>query len=318
MTENTGKDAFSEAFEALLSEEQGEAGGAQPKETTPAQPDPAPTPAAAQADPAPTPETPAQDEPAKDEPAGDGAAPKDEPAKDEPAPTPEGAAPKDGPAAEADDVLVNRLSAALDKVAKAREPAPKEEPAPTPEAQAPPPVQLNAEDNEFLATFGKEWPDVQRAMDLYAKVQLPTVVNHIFAEMSKVIAPMNQTLRYLAERTQLTDLQKDVPDYDTVVDRIEEWVDQQPDYLKPAYQRVIANGTVAEVKDLIERFRKDTGTPLPTQEAPAAPAPKTELPAATRKAVAALAPVGSKRSVIPKSDDPNDFDAAFKEFAASE
>jgi hypothetical protein len=86
--------------------------------------------------------------------------------------------------------------------------------------------------------------------------------------------------------------------------------------LQAAYKHVINSGTVDEVVDLINRWRTETGTPLQPQAQPAPAAKKaTELPAAAKQAVAALAPVSSKRSSVPQTVDEGDFDSAFAAFA---
>lgn len=169
----------------------------------------------------------------------------------------------------------------------------------------------------FVQNYIKEWPDVHRAEALIRRGEAQQLLNFVFNEVAKEIRPMMEQVQVLAQRAQLTDLTTTVPDYDVVRDQVIDWVDTQPAYLQDAYKRVIDNGSVAEVADLIGRYKRETGVPA-TQVAPA-PAPKkpdTELPPATKQAAAALAPVSSKRTVIPQAVDPTDFEAAFASFAS--
>jgi hypothetical protein len=138
----------------------------------------------------------------------------------------------------------------------------------------------------------------------------------VFQELAKEIRPLMETVQLLAHRTQLSDLTARVPDYDTTRDQVIAWVATQPEYLQPAYNAVITNGSVDEVADLIGRYKRETGAPAATAAPAAAPKkPDTELPPATKQAAAALAPVSSKRTVVPQTVDPTDFETAFASFA---
>jgi siderophore synthetase component len=137
-------------------------------------------------------------------------------------------------------------------------------------------------------------------------------VGYVFQEVAKELSPLLGQVRNLSERAQLSDLQGRVENYAQDRDAVVEWAQKQPAYLRAAYNHVIQQGTVDEVADLITRFRQDTGA---QRAAPAAAKPKTDLPAATKQAAAALAPVSSKRSAVIRGTDPNDFESAFEEFA---
>jgi hypothetical protein len=97
-------------------------------------------------------------------------------------------------------------------------------------------------------------------------------------------------------------------------DSVVKWVEQQPAYLKHAYNSVIQSGTAEEVTDLIHRYEQANGKPAAAPAAVVTPKPATELPAATKQAVAALAPVGSKRSTVVQGL-PQTFEDAFDTFA---
>ena len=244
--------------------------------------DPAPAdPAPAPADPAPAPADPAPAEPAEPAPAEPA-----EPAPADPAP--------------ADEDLIRRLASML----KQSEPAPVD-PAPA----DPEPEVYTPEERAALTEYEKDWPDVAKAEALRRRGEYRELVNHVFREVAKELGPLAQTLRALSERTHLDDLHSAVEDYDDVRDKVVDWADKQPAYLRGAYQHVIQHGTPDEIADLVGRYRQATGTPA----APATPAQKadTELPSTTKQAVAALAPVSSKRSTVVQADDPNDFESAF-------
>lgn len=260
---------------------------------------------------------PAADPPAADPPAADppAAADLDPPAADPPAADPP-AADLDPPAAPAaptaqpasDDVL-RRLADLVNKG-----PATPAVPAPAPAAPvAEAPALYTAEEESFLTSYQKDWPDVAKAEALVRRAEYRDLVGFVFREIAAQLNPLTQTVQVLSERTHFSDLTNTVTDYNDVRDKVVEWVDTQPVYLQVAYKHVIQQGTVEEVADLIGRYKQATGTAL----SPPAPVAKDpELPSATKQAAASLAPVSSKRSVVPQQDDPNDFESAFAQFAS--
>ena len=212
--------------------------------------------------------------------------------------------------------VTDRDADLLAKFAKAIKEEPKQQVQQEPQNQQVQQAPLFNEDEvKFLTDFEKEWPDVARANQVMLRAATQQVTNHIFAEIAKTLGPRLAMLEGLADRAHVTDLHTSVPDYDDVRDKVIDWASKQPAYLRTAYDRVISEGTVDEVADLIGRYRTDTGS-VTRQPAPVVTAKKdTELSTSAKKAAAALAPVGSKRSAVVQQTGPDDFDGAFAEFA---
>lgn len=182
---------------------------------------------------------------------------------------------------------------------------------------SPQPV-INMEDVQFLQTFEKEYPDMAKAMMVVQRASMTQMLTHVIGEFNKALAARDEILQELGTRQQESDLTSAVPDYNDIHAKVVAWVKTQPRYLQPAYEHVIANGTAEEVIDLIGQWRVASGTAAPVATTTAA-APKVdnELSTAAKKAAAALAPVTSKRTVVPASaPDPNDYEGAFERFAA--
>ena len=231
--------------------------------------------------------------------------------------------PKVPPKAElSDDELARRLAALVGKTEPA--PEPRQEPAPQP-----PPNIYTPEDQSFLSEYMKEYPDIAKGEFLRRRAEYAGLVEFVFGEVSKVVGPRLEMLETLLQRTHLGDLKQAVPTYDTTLrEQVVSWVDKQPAYLKPAYQYVINQGTVDDVKDLIARYQADTGQAGAVKESltsgvrggvsnppSAAPPPKVPDPKVA-KAAAALAPIASKATG--RSTDalsPNDYDGAFEAFS---
>jgi len=303
MVDVTGDDNFAAAFERLSS--LGE--GSKPEEVAAIIADPVveggETPPA-------DPPAPAAGEPGEPTSApADGAGEPDAsapPAEGQGDTPPEPAAPvAEQPKGESDDALLARLAALVKTTPEPAAPAPA---APAVEA---PPV-FTEEEQSFLSTYDKDWPDISKGEALKRRAEYRELVGYVFNEFAKEIAPLLETVQTLAQRTHISDLRATVTDYEDVRDKVVEWAGNQPDYLRAAYQQVIQQGSVDEISDLIERYRKDTGTVF----APAAPAaPKAEPTSKAARAAAALAPIPAKRSASPTAVEPDDFESAFAAFA---
>lgn len=255
-------------------------------------------------------EAPAADAPATDAPKEEAPAAETAPAEAAPAEAPKAEAPKP----ETDPVLERLAQLVKEQPAAPAAPATQAPAAPAEQARP-----LYTEDEvAYLQNYQKEWPDVHRAEALIRRGEHTQLLNYVFNELAKEIRPLMETVQVLSQRTFLGDLTQKVEDYDTVRDQVIDWVGTQPAYLQAAYNHVIENGSVDEIADLIGRYKREVGASA-APAAGAAPAPKkvdTELPPATKQAAAALAPVSSKRTVVPQAVDPTDFEAAFSAFAS--
>jgi hypothetical protein len=218
------------------------------------------------------------------------------------------------PTADADDVL-NRLAKIVSET-KPQAEAPAAAAAPAGDEK---PL-YSTEEEEFLTGYDKDWGDVVRGEALKRRGEYKDLLQYIFTEVGKFVGPLRQTTEALAERTHLTDIKTNVPDYsDDLRDRVVTWAKTQPEYLQAAYDQVIQQGTADEVRDLVERYRKETGQVV-AAAAPAVvtPGKDNELSEPAKQAAAALAPVESKRSGVQQPGDPSDFDDAWKQFSKVE
>jgi hypothetical protein len=234
------------------------------------------------------------------------------PADDPPAPAAEPPAGESGgavtpPAADADAILAGLKKLVGD--AKPAEGAPAGEPA---AAEAP---IYSKEEQDFLQEYEKDWDAVSRGEGLKRRAEYRELASFIFQEVNKFMTPLKETTEVLAERTFRHDVMTAVPDYsDQLRNEVVDWVKTQPAYLQVAYNHVITEGTVDEVKDLISRYRQVGGKVATKQPAPS-PARGNELSDEAKKAAAALAPVDSKRSGVQQPSDLSNFDDAWKQAA---
>lgn len=210
----------------------------------------------------------------------------------------------------ADEILA-RLSKLVKEAPEEKtgqDPLGKVEEAPAQEEQ---PV-YTKDEQEFLETYQKDWSDVARGEELRRRAEYRELLQFVFAEVGKFVAPIRETVDVLAERTHRTDIKTTISDYsDDLRDKVIAWSKTQPTYLQSAYEQVIQQGTVDEVRDLVDRYRKETGQVIVQK-----PAAKkdNELSGEAKKAAAALAPVESKRSGVQQPGDPTSFDDGWAQF----
>lgn len=202
----------------------------------------------------------------------------------------------------------------------------KEAPPPAPAAPAPAeqPV-YTADEQAIIDKYRTDWPDIAQGEALARRAEYRQLVSYVFDQVRQQIEPIQQFATRQQGRTQYDDIVELVPDYDDVRDKVLEWVETQPEYLKAAFKKVAAEGTPADVADLITRYKKETGQAEPAAAAPAA-APAAPAAPAAAPAAAALPPaaaaaakslrvVKSGRSEPTPGSDPNDFDGAFAAFS---
>jgi hypothetical protein len=225
----------------------------------------------------------------------------------EAAPETEPAAEK--PSSEAEDVLA-RLASLVKQTESKLEPKPEPE-QPATEQQEP---LYTPEEQQFLESYEQDWTDVSRAETLKRRVEYRGLAQYIFNEVASEFARLQAQVYQLIRQTRQGELKSAVNDYDAVMPQVQKWIETQPAYLQSAYKQVIQQGSVDDVADLVNRYRKETGGPAPTSTRKTV----AELPTPAKQAVEALAPVSSERSA-PAAHEPdaNDFDSAFERAVAA-
>jgi hypothetical protein len=182
------------------------------------------------------------------------------------------------------------------------------------------------EEKAVLDNFKKEWPEVDAAMQAQIRAAVYNTVQYTYAQIAKQYGPQLARFGEVADEVEefmaLQELRGANNDYDTIRDKVVQWVDTLPGFQKRAAQMTLKEGTPEEVNELIAEYKKiapapkAVGTAAGTPAAPAAKS-KTELSAAAKKAARTLSVVDSKRtSETTAAVDPNDFDGAWREATA--
>ena len=226
-----------------------------------------------------------------------GKAPQSEQKPAEPTPAPAAAAPAAAPAAEETPITIDQF--------------------------------LSEDDKKILGDYDKEWGEVSKAEGIRRRAEMQMLQAQTFRELGKVLAPIVQTLQQSQVTSHFATIRSAHADFDTVLSNVREWVAKQPNLYRPALERVLNQGTAAEVVELVAAYKQAVGSTgavpaVPASSVPQAtaapatapvvqaaqPSPKPAAPAA---AVAATAAVTSQRSNNQTAADPNDFDAALRE-----
>lgn len=216
------------------------------------------------------------------------------------------------PADNADvDQILDRLASAV---------AAKAPPAAVIEAQADaPPLLYSEAEQGKIDKFKEDWPDIAEAFDLRNREFGSGVIKYVFDQIAPEVRQIKELVQTLSLRAAHGDIVDAIGAYpsDEEIDNVKSWVETQPSYLQAPMNGVIEKGTADEIIDLVSRYREATGKqPAPTPAADqVASEGDTELSGSAKQAAAALAPVGSKRSVVQNPDDSSDFDAGWAKWA---
>jgi hypothetical protein len=200
---------------------------------------------------------------------------------------------------------------------KATQPAPVGAAQPAPVEAAP---VYTADEQAALTKYQEDWPDIAAGEALLRRAEYKELVAYVFQQVQEYYAPVQEFFQTRSGKDQYSDIVALVPDYDVVRDKALAWIAGQPAYLKAAYTQVANEGSPKDVADMITRFKTETGyaaAALPVTPA-IVPVVAAALPVAAVKAAKALAVVKSARSEQSQGVDENDFEGAFKEFAAKE
>ena len=188
---------------------------------------------------------------------------------------------------------------------------------------------LTEEQNQVIASFEKEWPDVAAAMKIRNEHQIASLetrfaraLTSIVGKLYEDIAPLATSIANVEGNSFREQVLKAHADYDTIYPQLEGWIAKQPAYLTEAFKRVYNEGNVQEVSDLVNRFKEANGTQPKPQGSPTPASPIPAVP--TKEQVAAktkageLAPVSGQRTA-PNAlvEDANDFDGAFAQAVAA-
>lgn len=273
----------------------------------------------------------AEGEEPSEEPAPEGEEPaeaegEEEPSEEEPSegPAPEGEEPTEPPAPapqEKPQYDAETLRRAQEVLQQRQQQQQQQDPAEQEEPQTPKSWRdMIPEDKRgIIDKYEQEWGEVAEAEQLIREAQLQLVKQEVYSELGRALAPVFETTQTLKVNAHLDAIRQVHSDLDNIRGELTDWIETQPEFVRPAYQEVASKGSAQQVIELINQFKQSTGKTGAVPAVPASsartqqPAAKAtrQPPAAAKKAMAA-APA-SRKVEVPGSARPEDFDAAWEE-----
>jgi len=162
---------------------------------------------------------------------------------------------------------------------------------------------------------------VRRGEALVRRREYRQLVDHVFKEVAGAFKAMREEFTPVKTYVDEASTNEHVGaildthgDYNEVYDNVLSWIEQQPAFLRKAYEQVRESGTASEVNEMISRFKAETGT----QAAPAVSAPAPAQPSVPAKAMQAakrlsMVKTGRAQVVTSGEGDKSDFSAGFRD-----
>lgn len=178
---------------------------------------------------------------------------------------------------------------------------------------------LDEKQKAAIQVFEQEWSEVQAPVTalIQAHVQAALANNkqELLHQVHQSLAPIQQVAAQSQEAMWWATVQAAHPDARDRISEVKAWIDQQPSLIRPHLERVFQQGDAAETVELLDVFKKATGSTGAAPAQPASSAAQVPQPRSVPKPAlsATLAPPAAQRSTPTDSRDPNDFDRAFEE-----
>jgi hypothetical protein len=127
--------------------------------------------------------------------------------------------------------------------------------------------QPTAEEAKALEEFGKDFPDVAKALDARVRIISTTYENRIAEleaqlgqQIDSKVAPVFNAIQPMVADNHTKAILAVHADAMEKLPALEQWVSTQPSFLKEVYNRVLDKGTAPEVIELIDHFKTASGS----------------------------------------------------------
>jgi hypothetical protein len=177
---------------------------------------------------------------------------------------------------------------------------------------SPEPAVLSDVDQEVISEVEEDWPTINRALEIkisQLEGRLSQLITGKLGEVQQQIAPLAKNSNESAQDKFMVTIRSAHEDADALLPRVEQWIEAQPSYLRPAMNNVLDRGTAAQVIELFTNYKLAAG------EAPAVAA--TVVDTGTERRLAGMEGVRTQRTGVSADDDPSDFASAFESAAST-
>lgn len=230
-----------------------------------------------------------------------------EPEKPTETPAPVAAEPEKPAETPAPAASATEIGKAVAEALKAAEPAKVETPAT--EEEDSPEVKAALEDLE--KNWGTHAVAVNALLEKQAK-KLKAEFVEFLKPLQAQIAPMATVAAETVQAQFNAALTAAHPDAFTIIPDVEKWIEAQPAYLQPAYNKVLDEGSAAEVAKFLTDYKTATGKTAPAAEDLEAKAAAEKAEAERLAKLEKMKPPATTRTSVTAEPDPQDFDAAYE------
>lgn len=177
------------------------------------------------------------------------------------------------------------------------------------------------ESREVLESYETEWGEVSQAEQIKRDAQLQHVQDVVYSDLKAVLAPIVEQLNQSKVEAHFNSIRTAHSDFDELKGGLNGWVNEQPEFVRPAFEQVLKQGSAEQVVDLVNAYKQATGKTGAAPEVPASSAsnggakkPQRKPPSEGAKRALAATP-STKRKDPPRQADPDNFSDAFDEAA---
>ena len=217
---------------------------------------------------------------------------------------------------EPESAFAQELAKLREEIAKPAEQtpaAPAAEPE-VPEASAPAGLKLTEEEQNFLAEYEKDWPDISKAEAIKRKQEIYAAVQYVFSQMASTLNPIVEKFKESEYSQHEASIKSVHEDYEDVRDDVIKWATSQPGLRGKLFTEVVQSGTAEEISELVTMWKEVHGKTKPTvSQGAGSPTAPAEPPAKAKQAAQKLSVVSSKRTQVPAVPDAHDYDSAWAE-----
>ncbi len=156
------------------------------------------------------------------------------------------------------------------------------------------------------AQYRKDWPE-HAAREDRLRAQLDEVKGLLATTttaLTEQLAPITNQIAVSAEEKHYNAIYAAHADADKIVPDVQKWIAEQPKFLQPQFNKVLSDGSAAEVVELFDTYKKTIATPDTTKA--------DTLKADTEARLLRMKTPTSVRTSVTAEEDPEDFDSAFE------
>lgn len=167
---------------------------------------------------------------------------------------------------------------------------------------------------EALKELSENWGTHKVAIEALLGKQekkLRSEFEEILKPLMAQVAPVVATQQSMAQAEFTKELLAAHSDAYTILPDVEKWIEAQPKFMQDGYNKVLDEGSAADVAEFLTTYKTATGTAAPAPDPKADEAKAAAAKAAQDKLDKMETPI-ARRTSVTAEPDPEDYDSAFE------